>query len=113
MSQVAPIALSTGGLFAHLSWKQADIIICLDPTFDGESEPYRDREWRTTRDVSEFLQEIRDMGLHEGGVQYWGVDYGGTYSTLNTMLRRGIVKRDYSGRWGLTNLGRKISKDYL
>lgn len=113
MSALSPIALSTGALFAHLSWKQADIIIALDPDFDGDDQPYLERRWRTTRQVSEFLQEIRDMDLHEGMVRYWGVDYGGTYSTLTGMLRRGVLKRDYAGRWGLTDLGRQISKEYL
>lgn len=112
MSALTPIALSTGSLFAHLSWKQADIIISLDPDFDGE-DGYPERQWQTTKQVSQFLQEIRDLDLHEGDVRYWGVDYSGTYSTLSTMLHRGIVKRDYAGRWGLTEAGRQISKEYL
>lgn len=112
MSTLAAIPLSTGGCFAHLTWKQADLVIALDPDIDGIGE-YPARRWQTTKELSLFLQEIRDADFYDGDVRYWGVDYSGTYSTLTTMLQRGVVKRDQFGRWGLTELGRQISETYL
>lgn len=104
-----PIAISTPSLYAHLTWKQSDILVFLNPGRDGPDDPYP--RFRETREVSDFLREIHGMDCHEGSVKYWGTGYSGTYSTLVGLERRGLVARDYRGRWYLSPNGRLAADD--
>ena len=102
MTALAPGPLSTLSYAAVITWKQVDVLLFL--LDDEENYPGKPR---TTRDVSDFLTEIKEEHLACGEqIYYWGTSYSATYATLKGLEQRGLVyRRQWDDRWHITRKG--------
>ena len=102
LTAIAPGPLSTPTYFKIITWKQFDVLLFLLDPDETHAVP------RTTREVSDFLTEVRDVHLADGDhVYYFGTSYSACYGTLRALEARGLVhRRQYDDRWWITRKGR-------
>jgi len=90
-------ALATRGLAAHLSWKQAELLLILE---DGS---------KSVREIGEVMRELYDRDVIRGRQpMYFGVDDQGVRSCAKGLERRGLVD-ECNGIWDLTPAGREAA----
>ena len=90
-------ALATRGLAAHLSWKQAELLLILE---DGP---------KTVHEIGEVMRELYDRDMIRGRTpMYWGVDDQAARACAKGLERRGLVE-ECNGVWSLTPAGREAA----
>lgn len=89
--------LSTGSLVAHLTQKQAEMLVIL---VDGP---------QTTREISDHTSELNEDDIAMGyNPPYYGTSPTSIYSSMKTLEGRDLVVRLQDGKWALTPKGRVV-----
>lgn len=101
MTALASSPLSTLSYAAIITWKQVEILLFLLDMDETSAAP------RTTREISDFLTEIRDERIaFNEHIYYCGTSYSSIYGCLKTLESRGLVqRRNYDDRWWITEKG--------
>lgn len=111
-THTTPHVLGTHAFHAILTHKQADVIGYI----------YGDDRAVSCREIADCLHELQTDDLHEGRtIHYAPPSYGSIYATLQTLERRGFVKRrdevnqwgSWAGaRWDLTDAGERVVQTF-
>lgn len=91
--------MATGSLAAHLTWKQAELLLILA---EGA---------KPLREIGEIVREIHEIDLCAGNrPMYFGVDDAGLRSCLSGLERRRLAHLRADDYWMATPLGRQVAE---
>jgi hypothetical protein len=103
VARFAPGPTSTRTYASIITWKQTDVLLCLDAEGWNEPDPHL-----TAREIEESLASFINDDYYEGTVRYFSPN---AYSTLRTLEARGMVARDDEGKWYILEKGKRVLWD--